>query len=246
MAANWGRFAQLIAPGAAALSRFLAAGFPAERARVLPYYCPIEPLPAPRKLPARATIVFLGRVSPLKGYRYFLEALGKLPPDVSGLMVGSFNADKRAQVERIAADNGCADRLELRPWAGRDEIARLMSEATVLCFPSLWPETLGIVGLEALACGVPVVASDIGGVREWLLPGENGVLVPPRDSSAIAHAVAQLLDSRERLLQMGRRGIELINARFSPERHLDELVSVYRTAAAVPQSGRRADRPCAI
>lgn len=244
MSRNWGRFAQLIAPSAAALERFLAAGFPADHARVLPYYCPIEPLPSPRRPPARATILFLGRISAVKGYRYFIEALGMLPTDVAGLMVGNFNADKRRQVEQLATDNGCADRLELRPWAGRDEITKLMSEATVLCFPSIWPETLGIVGLEAMACGVPVVASDLGGVREWLLPDENGLLAPPRDSRAIARAVAHVLDDRDRMQSMGARGIELIRTRFSPLQHVEELLSVYRTAAASP-SGSRALQPCA-
>jgi glycosyltransferase involved in cell wall biosynthesis len=246
MSRNWGRFAQLIAPSAAARARFLAAGFPAERARVLPYYCPIESLPSPRRLPERPTVLFLGRISPQKGYKYFIEALGQLPTEVAGLMVGNFNAEKRRQVEQIAADHGCADRLKMRPWANRDEITRLMSEATVLCFSSIWPETLGIVGLEALACGVPVVASDIGGVREWLLPEENGLLVPPRDSGAIAQSVSRLINDPERLLNMGRCGIQLMNKRFSPRRHIDELVSVYQSAAASSKSGQPALQPCAI
>jgi len=246
MSANWERFSQLIAPSEAARSRFIAAGFPVERARVLPYYCPIETLPQPRELPARATILFLGRISALKGYRYFIEALGRLPADVVGIMVGNFNADRRAEVEQLAAENNCAERLELRPWVGRDEIVRLMSEATILCFTSIWPETLGIVGLEASACGVPVVASDIGGVREWLLPDQNGVLVPPRDANAIANAVTQLLDSGGRLLQMGQNGIELMKARFSAHRHIGELVSVYEACAAAQAPEQRAVQACAI
>src|SRR5690606_6979050 len=95
--------------------------------------------------------------------------------------------------EARAMSLGCADRIELREWVDRASVRAIYSGATVLAFPSLWPETLGIVGLEALACGVPVVASDIGGVREWLRPGETGIPVPPGDAGALAAGLHDLL-----------------------------------------------------
>jgi glycosyltransferase involved in cell wall biosynthesis len=98
-------------------------------------------------------------------------------------------------------------------------------------FPSLWPETLGIVGIEALSRGVPVVASDLGGVREWCVDGETGVVVPPKDPEAISRAVQRLLDDPEQLAAMGRRGIELIHAKFRPQVHVDQLLGHYEAAA---------------
>ena len=70
-----------------------------------------------------------------------------------------------------------------------------MLQSNVLVFPSVWAETLGIVGLEALAHGVPVVASDVGGVREWLDDEKTGFLVPPKSPQAIASAIQQEADA---------------------------------------------------
>lgn len=239
MQRNWDRFAHLIAPSGAALARFAAAGFPSARSSVLPYYCPIEPMSDPRPRPAQTTLLFLGRITPLKGYRYFIEALGKLSSDVRGIIVGSFNTEKRRELGDIAAACGCSERLELRSWADRCEIVRLMQSATVLCFPSIWPETLGIVGLEAMACGVPVVACDVGGVREWLHHGENGLLVPPRDADAMADAVRQIIGDTVLLDRMGYRGLEVIRSRFSPDRHLTKLLDVYSAASDRKPTGQR-------
>lgn len=246
MTRNWPRFAHLIAPSHAALARFVAAGFPTERARVLPYFCPIEPLASPRRPPERPMLVFLGRISTLKGYRHFIAALGLLPPNVRGAMIGNFNADKRRHVEQLAAEAGCGDRLELQSWAGRDEISRVMHHASIVCFPSTWPETLGIVGLEAMACGVPVIASDVGGVREWLLPDENGVLVPPGDPAAIAAAATRILNDPGLSQAMGARGIDLMQTRFAPERHIVELLSTYRTAAGLQVPPQQVMQSCQV
>lgn len=244
MAENWGRFAHLVAPSHAARERFQAAGFPEERTSVVPYFCPVTPLDTPRPVPERPTVLFLGRISELKGYRYFIEALGRLPSDVHGVMVGNFTSSKRARVESLSASCGCEGRLELRNWAGRDEIASIVQSASVLCFPSLWPETLGIVGLEALACGVPVAASDVGGVREWLLPNETGVLVKPKDSAALASAVSNMIQDPAGLREMGERGIQLIRSHFSPEVHLSKLLAIYEAAADGVRSQPNLHQPC--
>lgn len=231
MSRNWGRFAELITPSHAAMERFYQAGFPRERSTVLPYFCPLAPLESPRPLPPRPTVLFLGRLSAIKGYRYFVEAVGQLPADVQGVMIGNFSAENRAAVESLAASNGCADRLELRPWADRESIQATMSGASVVCFPSICPETLGIVGLEALACGVPVVASDVGGVREWLVPEVTGLLAPAKDSATLAQGMRIILESPELNCRMGAAGLALIRQKFDPDGHVAELLRVYRRAA---------------
>lgn len=223
-------FAGVIAPSTYTAERYLEAGFPRERVSVLPYFCPVNPSDAPPELVHPPTLLFLGRIRPYKGYRYFVEALGLLPPPIRGLMVGDFTAKLRWKVERLASASGCAGRLELRSWVDRDAVPGLMRRAAVFVFPSIWPETLGIVGLEAMACGVPVVASDVGGVREWLRDGENGVLVPPKDSRALAAGVQSILASNDRREAMGRNAIRTVRERFSPATHRAELLSLYERA----------------
>ena len=110
-------------------------------------------------------------------------------------------------------------------------IAGIFERTTVLAFPSLWPETLGIVGLEAMANGAPVVASDVGGVREWLVDGESGYLAPPGDAVALAERMQSIIVDGQRSLLMGQAGINMVRNKFAPESHLDRLLSIYEEVA---------------
>lgn len=225
-------FNALIAPSAGAAERYLQAGFSPSQVQVVPYFCPLQPLPEPRVLPERPTITFIGRASYNKGWEHFIAALAVLPPEVQGLMVGSFDRAATDRAKQLAASYGCERRLLMEPWAARGEISQLYSRTTVLVFPSLWPETLGIVGIEALSQGVPVVASDIGGVPEWAIEGQTGFRVPPGNPEAIARAVTPLLEPHLNG-EFGRAGIELVNKKFLPEHHLRKLLQIY-----VGSSGR--------
>lgn len=227
-----GRFAHVIAPSEGCRARFVAAGFEGGKVTTLPYFCPIPARQQPRPMPSRETILFIGRASLNKGYRYFVEALGRLPAQVRGVMVGDFSDAEQGALRALAVEAGCAQRLELRSWVGREGIAAAFAEASVFVFPSIWPETLGIVGLEAFATGVPVVASDVGGVREWLLDGETGYLVPPKSPEALAARVWELIADVQLNRRMGERGIALIRERFSIEGHISRLEAIYKRVAS--------------
>lgn len=231
MLRNAHRFAAVIAPSRGAQERLLRAGFPAGTNSVLPYFCPIAPAPAPRAIPEKARITFIGRIAPNKGQEYFVEALGMLPDSYSGVMVGSFSNGAEASIRQLADRARCNDRLELRRWADRASLLRIVDESTLLVFPSLWPETLGIVGLEALARGVPVVASDVGGVREWLEHGANGMLVRPKSARMIHDAVMEMTADRAKLARFGERAIQTIRERFLPEHHVEKLLGLYADVA---------------
>lgn len=222
------RFAHVIAPSQGAYEKYSASGFGKATMSVLPCFCGLVPADAPRSIPASPTITYLGRIASNKGHEYFVDALGHLSADVQGVMVGSIGDEDAAALRRRAEKAGCADRLTLHGWASREEVLDLFDRTSVFVFPSLWPETLGIVGIEALSRGVPVVASDVGGVREWCLDGETGFTVPPKDARAIADRVEYLLADRKRLQAFGRRGIDLIQRKFLPEHHIDQLLDIYQ------------------
>jgi len=225
-----GDFAHVIAPSEGARSKYETSGFEDAAMSILPYFCELEPREAPRPLPETPTITYLGRIASNKGHEYFVEALGQLPDTVHGRMVGGISDDASQTLRRLAEQHGCADQLELHGWASRSEVVDLLDHTSVFVFPSLWPETLGIVGLEALSRGVPVVASDVGGVREWCREDDTGYLVPPKEGAAIANRVEHLLSSEDRLRAFGERGIELIRDRFRPEQHVDQLLHIYQRA----------------
>jgi glycosyltransferase involved in cell wall biosynthesis len=105
-------------------------------------------------------------------------------------------------------------------------VAEVLEQTSALLLPSRWPEPFGIVGLEAFAHGRPVIASQVGGIPEWL-DANAGALVPPADPAALAAAIAAVLP---RAAELGRAGWERV-ARYSVESHLAALDAVYEAAA---------------
>lgn len=224
------RISAIIAPSEAARQRYLAAGFAPNRVQVLPYFCTLAPTEQPRPAPAVPTVLFIGRIRDNKGPDIFVEAFACLPTGTRGVMIGDFSGPARDAVEHHAERFGCRDRLTLKSWVGRNEVRAEFEQASVFVFPSIWPETLGIVGIEALACGVPAVASDIGGVREWLENGRTGFLAEPKNAQDFAAKITRLLEDGALNEQFGRDGQRLIRERFTPEVHIEALLDIYRAS----------------
>jgi glycosyltransferase involved in cell wall biosynthesis len=111
----------------------------------------------------------------------------------------------------------------------------------VLALPSVWPEPFGLVGIEALAAGRPVIASATGGIEDWLEHGVNGLLVPAGDVAALATTLTELLADPVRQAAMGAAGMRLVAERYSRERHVAALSEAY-AAARASWSGERATR----
>lgn len=148
-------------------------------------------------------ILFMGRNEPRKGFTVLVEALAALPAHVRLDVVG-VAAGELAPLEIPVA---VCDRIRVHGRVGDADRLRLLGRADVLCAPSLGGESFGIVLLEAMAHGVPVVASDIAGYRDVLREG-CGVLVPPGDSAALADALDAVLadaDLRASLRATARR-----------------------------------------
>jgi D-inositol-3-phosphate glycosyltransferase len=145
----------------------------------------------------RARVVVVSRLVERKGIGNVIAALPALP-DVElvvagGPPLGVIEHDREAQrFIRLAADLGVADRVCLRGAVARERVPALLRSADVVaCCP--WYEPFGLVAVEAMACGVPVVASAVGGLAESIVDGETGVLVPPRAPDRIAAALGRLL-----------------------------------------------------
>jgi glycosyltransferase involved in cell wall biosynthesis len=131
--------------------------------------------------------------------------------------------------EVAAAARASGGWLRFAGWAGRAGLARLLAGARSLWLPSLWAEPFGIAGLEASACGVPVAASEVGGVSEWLAHGEGGFLLPPGDAGALAEAGRRLAADPELARRLGRAGARRAARDFRPAPLLARLESLYLT-----------------
>ena len=149
-----------------------------------------------------------------------------------GPEAAALDADPEAQrLRRLAQRLGVGDRLVLRGRVGRDAMPPLLRSAdAVVCVP--WYEPFGIVPLEAMACGVPVAASAVGGQIDSVVHGTTGVHVPPRDPAALAHALRELLDDPVRRAALGQAGAERARRLYGLDRIARATRRVYAEVAA--------------
>ena len=113
-------------------------------------------------------------------------------------------------------------------WGLRDDMPSVLHKASVVALPTSYPEGTPKILLEAAACGRPIVATDVPGCREIVRHGENGLLVPPRDATALADALAVLVGDKDLRVRMGARGREIAVAEFSEEIVIGQTLAVYR------------------
>ena len=116
----------------------------------------------------------------------------------------------------------------MRGWlSGNDEIYRLYEQAQVVLVPSVWPENLPTVCIEAMAIGRPVVGTKTGGIPELISDGESGLVVPMRDSDALAHAMLELFTNAPMREEMGKSARARAE-HFRIERFAAEILGVYK------------------
>ncbi len=187
------------------------------------------------EIPSGALVLgTVGMLEPRKGHRYLLEAISHLVRDGKGanlvcLVAG--DGGLRAELERDAQALGIARQLR---FLGRvDDVRNVLAATDIFVFPSLH-EGLGVAILEAAASGLPVVASDTGGIGEVVEHGITGLLVPPADGKAIARAIAQLVEAPERSAAMGRAARARAQRDFAITTMAARTAELYRTCLDAP------------
>ncbi|MDR5700587.1 glycosyltransferase [Agromyces aerolatus] len=198
---------------------------------------------------ARYRVLSVGRLVPRKGVGTVIEAVAALVHqgvDVELVVVGGGSgADDRTdpELERlraIAERSGAAGRIDLRGRLPQAELPTLYRSAdVVVCAP--WYEPFGIVPLEAMACGVPVVASSVGGLIDSVVDGRTGRHVPPRDVEAIASAVLGLLEHETERASLGANGRRRMQSRYSWDRIAADTERCYRAVIAQSRGPARPD-----
>jgi len=192
-------------------------------------------------LPADGVVlVFVGRVQPLKAPDVVLHAAARLIREDPALadkltvaFVGGPSGTGRQDPDRLtelAGHLGLARQLRLEPPCPQPELARWYQAATVVMVPS-YSESFGLVAMEAQACGTPVVAASVGGLRTAVRDGYSGVLVDSRDPIWYARAVRDLLDSPATLARL-RDGAREHASRFSWSATVDSLLQLYTSVTA--------------
>jgi glycosyltransferase involved in cell wall biosynthesis len=201
-----------------------AMGVAQDKISVLPP--PVELAP-PGEEGSRGYHLLAGRLVERKGVRVALQAVRLLRKPLPLVVVG--DGPLAGEVAAAAAASG--GRLVFEAWADRARMSRLLAGAVSLWLPSLWAEPWGLVGPEALSAATPVVASAVGGVAEWLRPGEHGIAVPPGDPAALAAAADQLAGDPALARSLGRAGRRWVGEHLEEGKLMRRLERVYQQAA---------------
>ena len=191
-----------------------------------------ETPPIPRLMDAKRNIVFVGRQEQRKGLPYLIEAFAKLKaemPETRLIIVGP-DGGIRPACERYIEENNVQDVI-FTDFVAEDDLPRYYRSGDVFCAPNTGHESLGLILLEAMASGVPIVASRIPGFAAVVKDGEHGLLVPPRDSDALCVALKRLLSDAGMREAMGRAAA--VHARnWSWDEVSSEILAFYEETAA--------------
>ena len=218
--------AHVICPSSFLAELVRAWGVPADRISVLPNPSPPLPELPERVRGDRPLLAFAGRMTAPKALGVALEAVAQVP-EADLELAG--DGDERAALEARAHELGLNGRVRFLGTLSREEVLGLLRRADATLLSSAWenfPHTL----VEALAVGTPAIATDVGGVREIVAHGENGLLVPPGDPIALADAIRRFLGDeglRTRLSAAAAPSAE----RFSPERIYGQLEEILARVA---------------
>jgi len=219
------RFDRLIVGSEYMRQELLRNGFDPDRLEIHAPVPPGETRALRSNLGDRNLLVFAGQVVRGKGVDVLLEALALVRMPFECFVFGDGN--HRGYCEKLCRRLGLSDRVHFKGYVPQAELARSFAECSVVLVPSVWPEPFGAVGLEGMRHGVPVVGFDAGGIREWLIDGQNGWLVPWMDRRAFAGRIEQLLEDKSLARRLGENGLATVAGRYGFSSYVAELENVF-------------------
>lgn len=172
-------------------------------------------------------ILFAGRLEQSKGLQTVIEAIPDIKAKFPRVQLwiagrGAYQQDLERQVEQLHLGAS----VHFLGFQNRAELYDLYKRATVVVMPSIWPESFGNVGIEAMSVGRPVIATHIGGTSDWLSDGETGYFILPTDSDAVAQKIVTLF-SNPALLERFSHNARAHALKFSIENHVTKILELF-------------------
>jgi glycosyltransferase involved in cell wall biosynthesis len=174
---------------------------------------------------SRNLIIYSGQIIRGKGVDVLLRALREVTLPFECIILGEGN--HRPQCEQLARELGLENRVRFAGFVPQEELRRFFAEATLAVMSSVWPEPFGASGLEAMRHGLPVVAFDAGAIREWLIDGCNGFLVPWMDTTKFAQRIDQLLADKSLARRLGDTARAAVNEQYEFSKYIDHLEDLF-------------------
>lgn len=234
------RWALRISDTIVAISSYTAreiARFAQVSVEVIPYTLPFAEDESKARLPRSGgfQVLFVGRLVERKGVKHLIEAMARLPVELHGRLVVIGDGPERQGLEAGARDLGLGTRVEFRGRVSDQALRTTYAASDVLVLPSILDargdtEGLGVVLLEAMSYGVPVVASDIGGITDIVEHNKSGLLVPSGDSAALAQALERLARDPALAQRLGAAGEQRVRSAFGWTEIMAKWDIVYRGA----------------
>lgn len=173
----------------------------------------------------RPVLLFMGRYGQRKGVYDLLKAALPLEPD--SFLLKMYGDGEVEEVRRFVEANGMQGSVEVNGWVNHDEVNKLYENADALVLPS-HAEGLPMSVLEAIGKGMPVVSTNVGGIPEAVIDGDNGYIISPGDVKQLSLRLSMLIKDRDLRVKMGKRSLQLAGEKFSVESIGNKLEAVYK------------------
>jgi L-malate glycosyltransferase len=194
---------------------------------IIPFGVDIERF-APGSIAQEPTIGFVKHLRANYGPDILIQAMRIVVEHIpSARLILAGEGDMKPQLESLVHQLGLEQHISLVGKVDHAAVPALIQSFAVMAMPSRWRESFGVAALEAQACGVPVVASNIGGVPEAVADGVGGILVPPCDPDALASALLRLLEDPALREQMGQAGRTYVEEQFDWQKNIEQMEAVY-------------------
>ena len=213
---------------------------PGVRTEVIPFGAAVDAapsLPPPRSPGSRPELLFMGRLVERKGVHLLLEALSILPRESRPLLHVVGDGPERARLQELSGELRLVDDVVFHGFVSTEEKAERLAGCDAFVLPAVIDskgdtEGLGVVLLEAMTYGKPVIASAAGGIVDIVRDGHNGFLVPPGDASALAGGIRACVENPERARELGAQGRIDVEQGFSWDVIADRLAALYTSVCA--------------
>lgn len=191
-----------------------------------------EGVPAPRQKNPGGRLLFVGRLTEVKGVDYLIRAMASAQAKLGRKLALTVAGDgsQQGRLQELARRENAS--VEFCGWVDKSQKMGLMREADLLVVPSLWPEPFGLVGIEAGSVGLPAAGFASGGITDWLVSGQTGELAPtdPPSEQGLADAIVRALSDPDHYQRLSRGALEL-SRRFTLAGHVADLEVVLNANA---------------